>query len=96
MEPFGFVPLESMACGTAVVGVNEAGVRESVRDGETGLLVERDEAAFAEAIARVGWDRGCREHLGRQGRAYVTREWTWDRSIQGIERHLVAAVGGAR
>lgn len=89
MEPFGFVPLESMACGTPVVGVNEAGVRESVRHNETGLLVEREPAAFARAITDLLADQDRREELGRRGRDYVERAWSWKQSVQAIERHLI-------
>nr|WP_243687910.1 glycosyltransferase family 4 protein [Methanobacterium formicicum] len=46
LEPFGLVPLESMACGTPVVAVKEGGVRETVIHNETGLLTERDEELF--------------------------------------------------
>jgi glycosyltransferase involved in cell wall biosynthesis len=46
-EPFGLVPLEAMACGTPVVGVCEGGVLETVLDGETGILVERDLQLFS-------------------------------------------------
>jgi glycosyltransferase involved in cell wall biosynthesis len=93
MEPFGFVPLESMACGTPVVGVREAGVRETVRHEETGLLVERDPKHFAAAIAGLAddYDRGRR--WGRQGRAYVQAEWSWDRSTRDLEDHLSQAQG---
>ncbi|MEP6930087.1 MAG: glycosyltransferase, partial [Flavobacterium sp.] len=31
LEPLGLVPLESMACGTPVVGVAEAGIRETIQ-----------------------------------------------------------------
>lgn len=78
MEPFGFVPLESMACGTPVVGVREAGVRETIADGETGLLVSRDEREFAAAVGRIIGDRPYRESLGRQGRVVVERQWRWE------------------
>lgn len=95
MEPFGFVPLESMACGTPVVGVREAGVRESVLHEVTGLLVERDEAAFAEAIRRVLDDPGLCRAYGQQGRAYVEQGWRWERTVEDLERHFRVA-GEAR
>ena len=92
MEPFGFVPLESMACGTPVVGVREAGVRETVCHDETGVLVERDFERFAAAIAALLDDQGKRKRLGHQARAYVESEWTWERSIEELELHLQRAV----
>lgn len=88
MEPFGFVPLESMACGTPVVGVREAGVRETIVHEATGLLVERDPEYFAAAIAGLASDPNRRASLGQQGRTYVQAEWSWDRSVQAVESHL--------
>jgi D-inositol-3-phosphate glycosyltransferase len=38
-EPFGMTPLESMACGTPVIGSKVGGVQFTVLDGETGYLV---------------------------------------------------------
>lgn len=37
-EDFGISPVESMAAGKPVIGVNEGGVIETVKDGETGIL----------------------------------------------------------
>ncbi|OGG31596.1 hypothetical protein A3A63_03620 [Candidatus Gottesmanbacteria bacterium RIFCSPLOWO2_01_FULL_46_9] len=42
-EPFGMVMLESMACGTPVIGYNRGCVPELVVDGVTGFIVEPDE-----------------------------------------------------
>jgi glycosyltransferase involved in cell wall biosynthesis len=50
-EPFGITPLESMACGTPVIGSNVGGIQFSVEDGNTGLLVPpKDPEALAEKI----------------------------------------------
>lgn len=38
-EDFGISPVESMAAGKPVIGVDEGGVSETVIDGETGLLL---------------------------------------------------------
>ena len=38
-EDFGMTPVESMACGVPVIGVNDGGLKESVLNGKTGILI---------------------------------------------------------
>ena len=40
-EDFGMSPVESMSCGTPVIGVNDGGLKESIIDGETGILIDK-------------------------------------------------------
>jgi glycosyltransferase involved in cell wall biosynthesis len=53
LEPLGLTALESIACGTPVVAVREAGYRETVTDGVNGVLVPRSIDALTAAITRV-------------------------------------------
>lgn len=39
-EDFGMSPVESMSCGTPVIGVNDGWLRETIIDGKTGLLID--------------------------------------------------------
>ena len=87
-EPFGFVPLEAMACGVPVVAVAEGGVMETVRHEETGLLVERDAAQFANAVQELLVNDQMRDHFGKQGRNVVEEHWGWERSVIGLGEHL--------
>jgi glycosyltransferase involved in cell wall biosynthesis len=53
-EDFGIVPVESQACGTPVVALNRGGARETVIDGETGVLVDGTSVeAFAGGLERA-------------------------------------------
>jgi glycosyltransferase involved in cell wall biosynthesis len=56
-EDFGIVPVEAMACGRPVVALGRGGARETVIDGQTGILVD---AATPEALAD-GLDRAGRQ-----------------------------------
>jgi glycosyltransferase involved in cell wall biosynthesis len=91
MEPFGFVPLESMACATPVVGVYEGGIRESVVSGVTGMLVQRDPDAFAQAIQRIQCDPTWAQELGKNGVCHVRNHWTWDATVTHMETALALA-----
>ena len=52
-EDFGIVPVEAQAAGLPVIAYGVGGARETVRDGETGVLFEPQTAsALADAIAR--------------------------------------------
>ena len=91
LEPFGLTPIESMACGTPVVAIREAGYRESVIDGETGFLVEPEPQAIADGILRLAGDPALVETMGRRGREVVVSRWTWHRTGDQMEEILRAA-----
>lgn len=55
-EPFGYVPVESMACGTPVLTYARHGPSETVVDGRTGWLCESPRTFVSEAIAL--WNAG--------------------------------------
>jgi glycosyltransferase involved in cell wall biosynthesis len=93
MEPFGLVPLESMACATPVVAVREGGLRETVVDGVTGLLCDRDPEELAGTVGELIGDERRREAMGRAGRAHVVEHWTWGRAVDRLERLLAMAAG---
>jgi glycosyltransferase involved in cell wall biosynthesis len=88
MEPFGFVTIESMACGTPVVGVNEGGLRETIVNNETGLLVERNPASISDAITQLLGDEPRRIRYGANARQQVIWHWQWDCTVKQLERFL--------
>lgn len=87
-EPFGFVSLETMACETPVIAVREGGIQETVVHQQTGLLVERDREKFADAIFHLMRDAERADCFGKAGRAHVLRNWTWERSVDELEKLL--------
>ncbi len=91
-EPFGLVPLEAMACATPVVSVREGGTGESIVDGETGFLVERDPARFAAAVQQLLADPARAAEMGQAGRALVLRRWSWECAAETLEQHLAACL----
>jgi glycosyltransferase involved in cell wall biosynthesis len=87
-EPFGLVPLESMACATPVVGVDEGGVAESIIHKRTGLLVERQPKEFANAIQYLLSNPDLCAEYGRNGRDHVLQNWTWEVALAQLEGYL--------
>jgi glycosyltransferase involved in cell wall biosynthesis len=92
LEPFGLAPLEAMACGTPVVAVKEGGIRESVIDGETGVLTDRDEALYADAITALLGDDEKRVALAERGMEVIRQSWTEELATATLLWHLRRAV----
>ncbi|PKO13688.1 MAG: hypothetical protein CVU39_17825 [Chloroflexi bacterium HGW-Chloroflexi-10] len=91
-EPLGVVPIESMACGTPVVGIKEGGLLETILDGKTGCLIERDEQAFANAIQDLLNDPQKREQYGKASREEAQTKWSWESSTKMLENHFQAVL----
>lgn len=92
LEPFGLIPLESMACGTPVIGIREGGVRETVIDGEVGFLVGRDEDQVSAAISNLLENRELRERMGLASRKYSIENWNVNKRMEDVDaliRNLV-------
>src|SRR5262249_8308362 len=65
-EGWGLTVVESNACGTPVVASRSPGLVDSVRDGESGLLVPHGDArALADALLAILTDEELRQRLGR-------------------------------
>ncbi|MGY1751786.1 glycosyltransferase family 4 protein [Blastococcus sp. SYSU D01042] len=70
VESFGLVAVEALLLGRPVVAARTGGLREVVRDGETGLLVDADDPrALADAVIRLLRDPQLAASLGQAGRA---------------------------
>ena len=91
-EGWGLTVIEAGACGTAVVASDRPGLRDSVRHDRTGLLVPYgDDAALADALARVLTDAPLRERLARGGVEWAAG-FTWGECAR---RSLDALLAGA-
>ncbi|HUR95832.1 MAG TPA: glycosyltransferase family 4 protein [Gemmatimonadales bacterium] len=81
-EGFPLSILESMRASLPVVASAVGGVGESVRDGESGYLVPRGDAAMLrDRIARLLADAALRARLGLNGRARFEQEFTLAHSV---------------
>jgi glycosyltransferase involved in cell wall biosynthesis len=94
LEPFGLAPIEAAACGLPVVAVAEGGVRETVIDDETGLLVPSRAAELAGAVARLLADPALVRRLGAGGRANAERRWSLPAATDRIEQALLRVAAG--
>jgi D-inositol-3-phosphate glycosyltransferase len=79
-EPFGITPLEAMACGTPVIGSNVGGIKYSVINELTGLLVPPDNpSALAEAILTIVQDPALLDKFSTNAIKHVNERFTWEK-----------------
>jgi glycosyltransferase involved in cell wall biosynthesis len=82
-EGWGLTVIEANACGVPVVASRSPGLIESVRDGETGLLVKHgDAAALAEGLSRLLLDRDLRLRQAVSAIAWA-KTFDWETCYRG-------------
>jgi phosphatidylinositol alpha 1,6-mannosyltransferase len=80
-ESFGNVTLEAMASGLPCVCADATGSRSLVVEGETGFLVDADNAdGFARAVLRLADNPDLRRRMGRAGRQRALT-FGWDETL---------------
>ncbi|MCI0503517.1 glycosyltransferase family 4 protein [Candidatus Micrarchaeota archaeon] len=83
-EDYGLVPLEAMASGKPCIARNEGGPRETIHDGRDGFLINSiwEMAGKMEFLAN---DTERCAQMGKEGRAKVERDFTWETFLKRFE-----------
>jgi glycosyltransferase involved in cell wall biosynthesis len=90
-EGWGITVIEANASGVPVVATDAPGLRDAVRDGETGFLApEGDVAVFAERIGRLLADDILADRMSRAGLAW-SQHFDWDSAARAMAAVLESA-----
>lgn len=89
-EDFGMSPVEAMACGVPTIGVNEWGLKETIIDGKTGILIDiKNHNDGVEKIAKIiaetpteNWQKMAVDCRNR------ALDFSLERFVENIKNHI--------
>jgi phosphatidylinositol alpha-1,6-mannosyltransferase len=85
VEGLGIVYLEASATGVPVVAGRSGGAPETVRDGETGVVVDGwDVGAIAASVSDLLADPDTAARMGAAGRRWVVDSWQWSTQAERL------------
>jgi glycosyltransferase involved in cell wall biosynthesis len=91
-EGWGISNMEAAACGTPVIASKSPGIRESVVDGESGILVPHgDIPAMAAAMRTLAASPSLVNMMGEAGRRFA-EDFSWNKSADNTILHLEEVV----
>jgi len=92
-EGWGMTIIEANACGTPCIAYDVPGLRDSIIDGETGVLVKEDGNVkeLAEATIKILKDERLRKRLSKNAMRWA-RRFSWDKSAEEFERVIKSVV----
>ncbi|HOF42440.1 MAG TPA: glycosyltransferase family 4 protein [Candidatus Moranbacteria bacterium] len=83
MEGFGISVIEAGACRLPVLAANIEGLRDAIKDGRNGFLVESGNAsAFVEKINQLFNKGNPRKIFGEETRKFVVENYSWKNIAQ--------------
>jgi glycosyltransferase involved in cell wall biosynthesis len=96
-EGWGITVIEANACGTPAIAYDAPGLRDSIRNEETGLLVKenRDVRALAEAIVKVLSNNSLKNDLSEKASKWA-KNFDWDRSAEEFLKVMKSVVDELR
>ncbi len=95
-EGLPLVCIEAMLSGCALAATRHAGIPECVRDGETGYLVEENDAdALADRLSRMISDEDATREMGRKGRALALSDFNLAHQSRKLQDHLLGVARAA-
>ncbi len=93
MEGLPTTVLEAMACEMPVVATDVSGTNEAVIDSINGILIPpKNPEKLANALLKLLNDENLRRNMGKNGRNYIERKFTWDKIAKNIVRSYNEAV----
>jgi glycosyltransferase involved in cell wall biosynthesis len=96
-EPFGRTVIESMACGTPVVGSNTGGIPEILTgEFQRGLFEPGNEQDLANAISKILNWRSTDPRLGERCRIHASSGFSLKKAIDSIESVLLKAASSVK
>jgi glycosyltransferase involved in cell wall biosynthesis len=94
-EGWGLTNIEANSVGTAVVAANSPGLKDAVRDGETGFLYEYGNIEqMAEKLTRILKNADLRTQMEQNALKWAER-FNWDKAAKSFEA-LALKVAGKR
>lgn len=96
VEGWGLTVIEANACGTAVIASDVPGLRDAIKDGETGMLYPYgDIGNLVEKMIRLARDSQLRERMGAAARAWAG-SFDWERVAALTVQLLTKQTGQGR
>jgi len=88
-EPFGLIPVESMACGTPVVAYSSGGVKETVANEKTGFLIKEEQGVKkliekTEEIIQMKKDEY--QKMSNNARIHALKNFSIQKMAEGYEQ----------
>ena len=91
-EGWGLTNIESNSVGTPVIAADVPGLRDSVKDGETGFLFEHGNIdQLSEQLIRILTDQALQEKL-RRGALEWAANFSWDKAARKFENIIFSMV----
>lgn len=84
-EGLSIALLEAMACGSAIIGTDVVGIKDVVKDGKSGFLVQNDPLEVAERIYYLKENVNELNMMKKFNHALIKKEYSTERMVSEVE-----------